>query len=62
MTAQPWYEGGYRANVVAYAIAKLAYDAQERNQAVDLDSVWKKQAISPTLREALQLAPRQLTT
>ena len=24
VSEQPWYQGGYRANVVAYAIAKLA--------------------------------------
>jgi hypothetical protein len=58
VTEQAWYEGGYRANVVAYAIAKLAYDAQEQNQAVDLDRVWKQQGISAALEEALQVASK----
>ena len=26
---QPWYQGGYRANIVAYAIAKIAHDTRE---------------------------------
>lgn len=50
---QPWYEGGYRANIVAYAIAKLAYDAAERGRAVDFDQIWKDQTVSATMDEAL---------
>lgn len=53
---QPWYEGGYRANIVTYAIAKVAHDAEDRRQVVDLDAVWKAQAISPALQDALLLA------
>ena len=26
VSEQPWYAGGYRAEIVAYAIAKLSYD------------------------------------
>ena len=53
VTRQDWYEGGYRANVVAYTIAKLAHDLGARRQAVDLDSIWRRQAVSPTLNETL---------
>ena len=53
VTTQPWYQGGYRANVVAYAISKLAHDAKELNHAVDFDSIWKAQDISPAMSEAL---------
>ncbi len=53
ITEQSWYQGGYRANVVAYAISKLAYDVKELNQAVDFDSIWKNQDISTAMSEAL---------
>jgi hypothetical protein len=51
-----WYEGGYRANIVTYAIAKLVHDAEEREMVVDLDNVWRYQDISPDLEAALLVA------
>jgi hypothetical protein len=53
---QPWYEGGYRANIVTYAMAKVFHDATSETQALDLDAVWKRQAISDALLRALLLA------
>ncbi|WP_147126226.1 AIPR family protein [Shimia ponticola] len=51
-----WYEGGYRANIVTYAIAKLVHDAREREMQVDLDAVWRYQDVSPDLKSALLVA------
>lgn len=51
-----WYEGGYRANIVTYAIAKLVHDAEERDMVVDLDAVWRYQDVSPDLKLALLVA------
>ena len=56
---QQWYEGGYRANIVTYAFAKVAYDAQRMNLLVDLDSVWKAQRVSEDLKSALLIAASQ---
>lgn len=53
VTEQPWYEGGYRANIVAYAIAKLAHDTTNRRMAVDFDGIWQLQAISKAMESAL---------
>lgn len=53
---QPWYQGGYRAQVVAHAISKLAHDVQAMNRAVDFDAIWKGQTIPPALEEALIVA------
>ena len=50
---QAWYPGGYRANIVTYAIAKLVADAEAMNLLVDLDSVWQAQAVPDTLGAAL---------
>ncbi|MCE8515205.1 AIPR family protein [Ruegeria pomeroyi] len=51
-----WYEGGYRANIVTYAIAKLVHDAEELEMVVDLDAVWRYQDASPDLKAALLVA------
>lgn len=51
-----WYEGGYRANIVTYAIAKLVHDAEELEMVVDLDAVWRYQDVSPDLKAALLVA------
>ena len=50
---QPWYQGGYRANIVAYAIAKAAHDVAKRDRAVDFQDIWRRQALTPALVEAL---------
>ena len=50
---QPWYQGGYRANIVAYAIAKLAYDVEKMKKSVDFESIWKRQAITANMESAL---------
>ena len=53
VTEQPWYQGGYRANVVAYTIAKLAHDVAQREESINFDRIWRAQGISPGFREAL---------
>ena len=56
VTEQPWYQGGYRANVVAYAIAKLAHDLEQRHRSLDFQGIWAAQAISPGLAGVLTVA------
>ena len=53
---QPWYEGGYRANIVTYAMAKVSQDATSDKQVLDVDAVWRRQAVSDALLRALLLA------
>lgn len=53
VTEQSWYQGGYRANVVAYAIAKMGYDCEQREEFVNFDSIWRAQGISEEMGEAL---------
>ncbi len=48
-----WYEGGYRANIVTYSIAKLVHDSEEREMSVDLDAVWRNQDVTTDLQSAL---------
>ena len=53
----PWYEGGYRAQVVAYATARLAALAAERSEGGRLDylKVWAAQASGGLLERQLQV-------
>ncbi len=54
---QQWYEGGYRANIVTYAMAKLFHDASASdNTMIDLDMVWRRQAVPEPLVRALLIA------
>ena len=56
VSAQEWYEGGYRANIVTYAIAKVAHDARAMEKVVDLSRIWRAQAVPSNLEDALLVA------
>ena len=43
--------GGYRANIVAYTLAYIAFKSAQR---IDLDAIWKKQDISEALEKAVE--------
>lgn len=53
VSAQSWYQGGYRANIVAYAIAKLSHDVAALERVVDFEVIWRRQAVSGAMAEAL---------
>ena len=53
VSSQSWYQGGYRANIVAYTIAKVAHEVSEQGRAVDFESIWRRQAPGPALAEAI---------
>lgn len=61
-----WYEGGYRANIVTYAIAKLVNDAKSLGMVIDLDLIWKMQSIPEDLKASIlssgELAQKVITT
>lgn len=50
---RPWYEGGYRANVVAYTIARLASEIAGLKAELDFDRVWREQSVGDSLNGAL---------
>ena len=48
--------GGYRANIVTYTLSWLSHHTAKR---VDLEAIWKRQTLAPSLAEAISLiAPR----
>lgn len=53
---QPWYEGGYRANIVTYAMAKVFHDANGEKQVLDMDAIWRRQSVPDALQRAFLLA------
>ncbi len=56
VSAQPWYNGGYRANIVAYALAMLGEVARRRKQKIDFIAVWAAQATDSVLGGAITTA------
>ncbi|MGI9250438.1 MAG: AIPR family protein, partial [Pseudohongiellaceae bacterium] len=58
VSGQPWYQGGYRANIVAYAIAKMAHDAEALKRAVDFRVIWKRQSVPEEMQLALAKAAK----
>jgi hypothetical protein len=56
VSSSEWYEGGYRANIVTYSIAKVVHDAKMRGLLIDLDAVWRNQDVSEKLKNALLIA------
>lgn len=55
VSGQPWYDGGYRANIVAYGIALLCEVAKQQGCVLDTRSTWMAQAPDPAILEALRV-------
>jgi hypothetical protein len=60
VSAQPWYNGGYRANIVAYTLAIISDITKFRKASVDFLRVWNTQMVNSVLEEALALVSRQV--
>lgn len=59
--AQTWYDGGYRANVVTYSIAKLANLIREKSKgALNIPLIWREQRVSPALEAQLTLIAKEM--
>jgi hypothetical protein len=55
VSAQPWYNGGYRANIVAYTLALMGEITKRRNTRVDFQRVWNAQEVDDDLIGALEI-------
>jgi len=53
VSVQPWYNGGYRANIVAYTLSMLGEITKRRKTTVDYQRIWSAQTIDDVLSEAL---------
>ena len=55
VSAQPWYQGGYRANIVTHSIARLArlvHDCRKDGE-FDLRTIWQRQAVPEAVESQL---------
>jgi hypothetical protein len=59
-TQSDWYDGGYRANIVTLTIAKLAQIIAEQGagNTLNIQAIWRAQAISAALTEQLKTIAR----
>lgn len=55
VSSQAWYNGGYRANIVAYTLALIGEITKRRQTSLDFMRIWSAQGIDETLQEALQI-------
>ena len=55
---QPWYNGGYRANIVAYTLALLSKLCADSGKSFDFMEVWEAQDVSKVVRSALETTAR----
>ncbi len=58
VSAQSWYNGGYRANIVAYTLALLGDITKLRNKNIDFMDVWNMQKVSPVLENAIAIVSK----
>ncbi|MER2635232.1 MAG: AIPR family protein, partial [Rhizobiaceae bacterium] len=55
VSAQPWYNGGYRANIVAYTLAVLGDITKRRKESIDFLGVWSAQKVDSVLEDTIAL-------
>ncbi len=58
VSAQPWYQGGFRANIVAYTIARIGRHVEKTKRAVDFEAIWLRQAPRPMLRQTIAVVAK----
>lgn len=54
VTDSSWYNGGYRANIVAYALSWIAHSVSKTGKSVDFMKIWNKQSISSSFKSLLE--------
>jgi len=58
VSSQPWYNGGYRANIVAYALAMISKLCADVGKSFDFLKVWDSQDINEVTTDALLTAAK----
>lgn len=55
---QPWYNGGYRANIVAYTLAMISETCRQKSVSVNFSDIWEKQSLSPAVKKGIEITSR----
>ena len=58
VSAQPWYNGGYRANIVAYTLALLGFYCEKRNQSINFMKLWEMQSVPECIQQAIEVTAK----
>jgi hypothetical protein len=58
VSSQPWYNGGYRANIVAYTLAMISKLCTDVGKSFDFLKVWDSQDINEVTTDALLTAAK----
>lgn len=58
VSGETWYNGGYRANIVAYAIAAINELSKRADKVIDFQRCWTNQEVYEELAEALRQAAK----
>lgn len=53
VSSQPWYQGGYRANVVIYTLSLLSNTLFTRGKEFDFNKIWQRQVVDEVLMSEL---------
>lgn len=53
VSAAEWYDGGYRANIVAYTLAMLSEITKLKQKHIDFTKIWEQQEIPIELEHAI---------
>jgi len=60
VSAQPWYNGGYRANIVAYTLAVLGYITTNRKESIDFLDIWNFQKVNSVLENTITVVSSEV--
>lgn len=55
VSSQSWYNGGYRANIVAYTLALMSNAFSRMKKEFDYEAMWKKQELDENLVNVISL-------
>lgn len=58
VSMQPWYSGGYRANIVAYTLALLSKLCADTGKSFDFMRAWETQDITEVMKEAIEITAK----
>lgn len=62
ISSQDWYQGGYRANIVTYTLAKLhnMISEQALGKQMDLRAIWDKQSVSVVVQDQITIIAKHI--
>jgi hypothetical protein len=62
VSQQSWYDGGYRAQIVAYTLAKFSHLImfESVGRLLDFKKVWNRQSVGPAIEKQLMVIAEQM--